>query len=752
MSLRWKVTLILFLLLAATTIAKQVLHQRILGDSFQRLERKQADEDLIRCTAAIQREEEQLATFCRTWSAWDDACTFIQKPTPDFIKSNMVPDAFVNNQLSVIWWIDPAGKCVWGEFHDEKTGQAISLPEFPALVADPANHLQGFTAPHQETSGILLTSRGPLLIVAQPIVTAENKGPVRGTVIQGRFLSDSRLEQLKKQTRVDFRFWQDNGIDPIDDPVARQAAREVGGERQDEQVLRMYARIADLSGRGGLILRADIPRDITRQGNRAQTFLTFASLITGVLTLVFLWGALQWLVVGPLRRLTRHVVLAGRSDSFFGTKPPPVRNDEIGVLTAEFGRMFSRVHESEIQLLSERDRAEQAAASATEARELAMAANNAKSEFLARMSHEIRTPLNGVAGMIDLLQATELTESQQRYTRLAREAADTLLCVINDILDFSKIEAGKVEIESIEFDLYGLVEELVELLVPAASRKGLELTCWLHPEVQPLVCGDPVRVRQVLTNLLSNAIKFTAKGSIHIHLWPVSRDSGRQIVRFEVNDSGLGIPADRIDRLFKGFSQVDSSTTRKYGGTGLGLAISKRLVELMGGEITVKSEPGKGTTFSFTLNVGMVNGATAIAPAPPKAPPVSLSGLHLLVAEDNEMNQFVTQEMLKRAGCTCEIVADGAAALEAVARGRYDVVLMDCQMPVMDGREATRRIRQREAATGSAKIPIIALTAEAIQGDREKCIECGMDGYVTKPINSADLIAAIGSLTQRAAA
>jgi CheY-like chemotaxis protein/nitrogen-specific signal transduction histidine kinase len=405
-------------------------------------------------------------------------------------------------------------------------------------------------------------------------------------------------------------------------------------------------------------------------------------------------------------------------------------------------------------LVTERDRARQSAAAATIAQDQAVSASKAKSEFLARMSHEIRTPLNGVAGMIDLLQATELNESQRRYTHLAREAADSLLSVINDILDFSKIEAGKVEIESVEFDLYRLVEELVELLAPSASTKGLALNCWLHPDVPPLVRGDPVRIRQVLTNFLSNAIKFTASGAINVHLRPVKRVGDRQIVRMDVSDTGIGIPADRLNRLFKSFSQVDTSTTRKFGGTGLGLVISKRLVELMGGEISVTSKEGTGTTVKFTLNLGFVeNALKQPAPAAPSFPAArtSLSGLHLLVAEDNDMNQFVTRELLKRAGCTCDVVTDGAGAVEAVKKGRYDAVLMDCQMPGMDGLEATRLIRTLEAA-GGAHLPIIALTADAAQGDRERCLDAGMDGYVSKPINSAELIAVIGKLTMRAAA
>jgi CheY-like chemotaxis protein len=327
--------------------------------------------------------------------------------------------------------------------------------------------------------------------------------------------------------------------------------------------------------------------------------------------------------------------------------------------------------------------------------------------------------------------------------------------VINDILDFSKIEAGKVEVENIDFDLRKLVEDLCELLAPVAAKKNLALASFLRPEVPKRLSGDPNRIRQVLTNLVNNALKFTTTGGVSIRASLEREENDRAILRLAVEDTGIGIPRDRLDRLFKSFSQVDSSTTRKFGGTGLGLAISKRLVELMGGEIGIDSEEGKGTTFWFTLSLGVAApidqspALTKIAATVEASPAKdSLTGLHLLVAEDNEMNQFVTQETLRRAGCTCEIVSDGALALEAIRRGKYDAVLMDCQMPGMDGLEASRRIREREEDEALPRIPIIALTAEAINGDREKCLAAGMDGYVTKPINTEALFFTINSLVK----
>jgi signal transduction histidine kinase/CheY-like chemotaxis protein len=380
----------------------------------------------------------------------------------------------------------------------------------------------------------------------------------------------------------------------------------------------------------------------------------------------------------------------------------------------------------------------------TRATATAEAATRSKSEFLAHMSHEIRTPLNGVAGMFDLLRGTELTPIQARYARVGRDAADALMHVINDILDFSKIEAGKVEIEAIEFDLGHLVGSLLELLEPIAKAKGLRLASELPAGLPRRSAGDPTRLRQVLTNLISNAIKFTPAGTVSVR---AAIGSGATedptVVRLEVVDTGMGIPADRLHRLFESFSQVDASTSRRFGGTGLGLAISKRLVELMGGQIGVRSEVGRGTTFWFTVRLG-------VAQAVPAPPPLidatgRTGGLHLLVADDNEINRFLAGELLRRSGHTCDLVEDGEAAVNAAAAGSYDAILMDCQMPTVDGLEATRQIRRREGA--GQHVPILALTAEAIDGDRERCLAAGMDGYVTKPIDVRMLMAALNAVT-----
>jgi len=446
---------------------------------------------------------------------------------------------------------------------------------------------------------------------------------------------------------------------------------------------------------------------------------------------------------GTLKEFSNAMLALGRGDLAAAKVSTDIKmlkvnsSDELGEMIDSFNRLQAEVAKAAIGLVAARDGLSAARDTLIAAKESAESANAAKSQFLANMSHELRTPMNGVAGFNELLLSSDLTEKQQYLAQMAHKSAESLLKIINEILDFSKIEAGKVVLESGHFNLTEILSDVASLIRPQAEAKNLTFIVAPQPGIPNGLEGDGGRIRQILLNLVSNAVKFTAQGTVRLEIVQLDTLSAEKVLlKFSVSDEGIGISADDMKRLFQPFTQADSSITKQYGGTGLGLVISKRLVEMMGGEIGVKSTPNVGSNFWFVLPLGAPQEFAEIKEETHKPHQYHFNG-KLLLVEDNRVNQALTLAMLKNMGISADLVENGAIAVQAVTKQKYDVILMDCQMPVMDGYSATRAIRNIQPY--GKEIHIIALTANALSGDREKCLAAGMDDYLAKPASTQDI-------------
>jgi signal transduction histidine kinase/DNA-binding response OmpR family regulator len=710
----------------------------IVRPTYQEFEQQSAEQNLQRVERAIEAEFQALTVMNREYSEWDHTYAYAQGLRDEYVAENLDVSFWSNIDVSLMAYFNLDGEQLWAAMLDPSGSEELAVDETLTEPFGPDHPLVELRNRTGLIYGYLETESGLMLVASLPILTSIAEGPPVGALIVGKYLDPARINRLVNRTNVHAALFSIGDLPagsiltPITDATPG-VGDSVQWQRRDGELVG-YRALFDVFGEPGHVLEVSTPRTITAIGNGSVN-LTISIFVAATIIFLFVaWVFMRKDILAPIQKLTVHI----KDMSSNGNLHEPCtvdRQDEIGVLAQSFSSLAVKLGDARQELEGARDKA--------------LAVSDAKSRFLARMSHEIRTPLNGVLGMVELLSRTPLTRGQKLYSRSIQESGEALLEITEDVLDFSKIESGKLALNTRPFHLRTLLTAICDSVYGLAEHKGLLLRCLLPDNASLIVERDPVRLRQVLMNLLGNAIKFTDKGSVTLRAFAQDTQDDYVDVMFEVSDTGIGIAPRKQRKIFDPFVQEDGSTTRRFGGTGLGLSICKELVELMGSRIHLQSRPGQGSVFSFTLRMkscveeAVDETGSGFGSRYRVAPDTVTIGNALqgrvLVAEDNPINQAVAVGMLEAIGIEACVARDGREALDKYQSEPFDAILMDCQMPVLDGYQATEEIRRRESGSGAATLPVIAVTANALPTDIQKCISVGMDDYLCKPLTIAQL-------------